>query len=368
MTLPWSPALLELAHTPAGLTAGYIDSLLPAAADMGLDIPPLLAEVGLSLAQLRSPHYRLSLFKAFDLLLRAEQQSGDALLALRLAQQVQPRSFQLLGYACISCATLGEALQRLQRFEALVWDSGHSELHDEGAWLALTWQAPTLPWIPRQVVEMAIGGWLALGRQLCTETTALGGLQVEFRHRLADTPQRYQELLGCPVRGNAPRNALLLPKALLSMPLRQADPLLNQLMDAQAQQQLSQRSSLAEQVRGLLRQSLPHADCDAERLAMQLGLSLRTLRRRLQAEGLSLQLLLDEVRHDLALAHLRHSSRSLLEIACLLGFADQGAFTRAFRRWQCCAPSAWRRRRTANLSSSTANSGYPGQESKPRTP
>ena len=363
MSLPWSPALLELAHTPAGLTASYIDSLLPAATQMGLDIPSLLAEVGLDLAQLRSPLYRLSLFKAFDLLLRAEQQSADALLALRLAQQVQPRSFQLLGYICISCATLGEAIQRLQRFETLVWDIGHIESVDEGETLALTGQAPELAWLPRQVVEMAISGWLALGRQLSSYSDAFSELRVEFRHRLIEDAQHYQDILGCPVRGGAGRNALLLPKTLLSMPLRQADPLLNQLMHSQAQAHLSRRSSLAEQVRGLLLQNLPYADCDAEHLAAQLGLNLRSLRRGLQAEGLSLQQLLDEVRHDLALAHLRHSSRSLMEIACLLGFADQSAFTRAFRRWQACAPSAWRRRRTANLSSASTNRGYPGQES-----
>ena len=148
MTLPWSPALLDLAHSPAGLSASYIDSLLPAAARLGLDIQALLNEVGLDLNQLRDPRYRLPLFKAFDLLLRAEQQTGDALLAPRLAQQVQPRSFQLLGYMCISCATLGEAIQRLHRFEALVWDIGHTELLDEGERLALTWQAPDLAWLP----------------------------------------------------------------------------------------------------------------------------------------------------------------------------------------------------------------------------
>lgn len=349
MTLPWSPALLDLAHSPAGLSASYIDSLLPAAARLGLDTQALLNEVGLDLGQLRDPRYRLPLFKAFDLLLRAEQQTGDALLALRLAQQVQPRSFQLLGYACLSCATLGEAIQRLHRFEALVWDIGHTELLDEGERLALTWQAPELAWLPRQVVEMAISGWLALGRQLSQEAGASTGLQVQFRHRLATDSQHYSALLGCPVTGEAGRNALLLPKALLNMPLHQADPLLNQLMDSQAQAHLATRSGLAEQVRSLLLQHLPYADCNAAQLAEQLGLSLRNLRRRLQGEGVSLQLLLDEVRHDLALAHLRHSQHSLLEIACLLGFADQSAFTRAFRRWQSCAPSAWRRRRVDNL-------------------
>ena len=67
------------------------------------------------------------------------------------------------------------------------------------------------------------------------------------------------------------------------------------------------------------------------------------LRRRLSEAGLSLADLLDEVRQDLALLYLRHTDCSLLEIACLLGFAEQSSFSRAFRRWTGRPPAEYRR-------------------------
>jgi AraC-like DNA-binding protein len=80
-----------------------------------------------------------------------------------------------------------------------------------------------------------------------------------------------------------------------------------------------------------------------EDLAQSLGLSRRTLVRRLESEGNQYQDLLDEARNELACWYLRQSSRSLSEIAERIGFSDQGNFSRGFRRWQGLTPSEYRR-------------------------
>ena len=72
-----------------------------------------MGEAGIDAAQLARPGYRLPLFKAFRLLLAAEQHCADPLMTLRLAAAVRPRSFQVLGYAAMSCSTLSEAIARL---------------------------------------------------------------------------------------------------------------------------------------------------------------------------------------------------------------------------------------------------------------
>jgi AraC-like DNA-binding protein len=81
-----------------------------------------------------------------------------------------------------------------------------------------------------------------------------------------------------------------------------------------------------------------------ERVAARLGMPPRTLQRRLTVEGTSYNGLLDELRHELALRYLRQRELALAEVAFLLGFAEQSAFQRAFRRWTATSPAEWRRR------------------------
>ena len=78
------------------------------------------------------------------------------------------------------------------------------------------------------------------------------------------------------------------------------------------------------------------------RLAESLGLSTRTLQRKLAALGLSYRGLLEKTRYELALRYLDDPRKSVTEITFLLGFSEQSAFTRAFKRWNGKAPSDYR--------------------------
>jgi AraC-like DNA-binding protein len=103
------------------------------------------------------------------------------------------------------------------------------------------------------------------------------------------------------------------------------------------------RGDLAEKVRSALAQDLRGAPT-LEGLAARLELPPRSLQRLLSAEGTSYSGLLDELRHELALGYLRRRDLALAEVSFLLGFAEQSAFQRAFRRWTGTSPAEWRRR------------------------
>lgn len=221
-------------------------------------------------------------------------------------------------------------------------------MEEEGEQVALTWRPRLLPWVPRQAVEMALAGWLAFGRWLSDGRAQ--PLQVEFRHRLDTAADVYAEVLGCPVQGGCTRNAVIFHRALLQTPLREADPHLRSLMDAQGEACLAAYrldANLANEVRAALCTGLAQGQIGLDDVAGHLGLTARILRRHLGEAGLALPGLLDEVRKDLAQLYLQHTDFALLEIAYLLGFAEQSSFSRAFRRWTGLPPTAFRRGKAA---------------------
>jgi AraC-like DNA-binding protein len=108
---------------------------------------------------------------------------------------------------------------------------------------------------------------------------------------------------------------------------------------------LPRRDDLSAQVRAALAADL-RGGPTLEGVAARLGVPPRSLQRRLAAEGTSYNGLLDQVRHELALRYLRQRELALVEVAFLLGFAEQSVFQRAFRRWTGTSPAEWRRRET----------------------
>jgi AraC-like DNA-binding protein len=155
----------------------------------------------------------------------------------------------------------------------------------------------------------------------------------------------YREVFACPVEFEQAFSGVLLDNAVLDAPLPQADAQLAQMHHQYAQarlQALSSAEPLAPQLRAWIVRRLPLGLPTRVQAAQALGLSERTLARRMQAQGLSFSALLDEARRDAALHAVAHTDRALGDIGQSLGFAEPSTFWRAFRRWTGGTPQAWR--------------------------
>jgi AraC-like DNA-binding protein len=136
------------------------------------------------------------------------------------------------------------------------------------------------------------------------------------------------------------------PLALLAHPLRQPDAALRELLEAQARELLARlppRDALEAALREAIATLLPEGRATLEACGRALQVSPRTLQRRLGAAGTSFQQVLDRTRRQLVEPYLADPRLKLAEIAGLLGYADQVAFTRAFQRWAGTTPGRWRR-------------------------
>jgi AraC-like DNA-binding protein len=156
-------------------------------------------------------------------------------------------------------------------------------------------------------------------------------------------PSRHAALLGAEVAFGCALTALRVPAECWAAKLPSADPMLLETLRALADRlDLGASSSdLEHAVRARLRSLLPEGRADAATVARSLGLSERTLHRRLRAEGRSFGAVVDLFREAEAERLLGAPSAALSDVAARLGFSDQSAFTRAFRRWKGAPPSAW---------------------------
>lgn len=168
--------------------------------------------------------------------------------------------------------------------------------------------------------------------------------------RPAPVQDRLAHYFDCPVRYGAPRDRLVLHAHDLDRPFPSGHaellgmltpPLLAAVSDVDA------RASFGDRVAALMKKTMASGRPEAARIARDLGMSVRTLQRRIAAEGTSYRALLATARHELARELLSDAQLSIDDIACLLGYHEIGSFYRAFKRRHGMTPSRWRIDHTA---------------------
>lgn len=304
--------------------------------DYGLDPAPLFARAGLALARTRESGARMSqpgTRQLWDLCVAA---TGDAGMGLKVGRRLRPEGLHALGYAWMSSGTLADALGRFARYVTLLVHlpvDARVATDTAGTTLSLRFPDPAHQPHPAGV-EATVAGLVELaGRAAGRPVTPRG---VTFSHAACGSAGDYRAMLGCPVTFAAPAISLLLDQADASRPLPTDNPEIAAAVDLVAARYIATLDTrpVATRVRDLLRGLLPAGESGQDLVAARLNRSPSTLRRQLQAEGLSYRTVLDETRRPLAEAYLQDERFSRAEIAYLVGFSDQSNLARAVRRWK----------------------------------
>ena len=264
-------------------------------------------------------------------------------LGLRVAAGVSPRHFGVVGYAALSSGTLADAMRRLERYHVSVYDVNPAQVRMLPGSVVIEWGVARGR--PGALVdETAIACLVQLARDMTGRMVPVR--DVQFVNAAPADVRPYEDFFGGRVSFGAPCTRLEFDLPWLTLPLRESDPALCALLDAQAEALLEQVAAVPaalDAYRRLLVPLIRDGDASLASLARALHTSSRTLQRRLAEQGVGFQALLDDTRRHLAEAHLRDSRLDLAEIALLLGYSEQSAFTRAFRSWTGQAPAQWRR-------------------------
>jgi AraC-like DNA-binding protein len=279
-----------------------------------------------------------------QLLLRAAERLNDPLLGLHLGQSIQTTHLGALGYVLQACENLGAALLRIQRYHRLLHDINPIQHHIEGDAMVLQWGVARGK--PGALFdETGISAIVQFARALCGQRLPV--LAVDFVNPPPLQAQPFIDHFGCPVRWGQNATRLVIPLESLQMPLPQPDPVLLGLMEAQVDVALSHlpdAGDLLDLTRRVVRQMAPLGMPELEQVAAELRLPPRVFYRRLAERGQQFRQLREQALRELAEAHLADPRLSLADVSELLGYTEQSAFSRAFKRWSGVSPLAWRRR------------------------
>lgn len=318
---------------PPVLWAALRSGSTPEAVLRRLGLPPeLLAD-----ASARLPHAELC--RVWEELADG---CADPAFGILAAQLVGAAPFDLIDYALFHSATVRELVLRFARWQRLFHDANEAEFREEGDALVMVQRLRGDPPTSRHLTEFVLLVWLLRLRRVTGAAIRCRALRL--RHSGGAAAADYERLFGAPPVFGAGENTLTLDRAVLDLPLVEADPALRSMLTQQVEQRLAGEDTLLGRARHELRRLLPQERSGIDDLALALGLSERTLQRRLAEEGTSFRDLLDEVRRDLALAALRQPGATVTDVAFCIGFSDLTAFSRAFRRWTGENPANWRRR------------------------
>jgi len=345
----------DLARQGPTMGGGFAARLLAFAAAEGLDAAALAGAHGLSGASSGDPEVRVALVAVYGLV-EAIAARCEAAAGLRFTRGLAAEDFDALGFLMVTSPTLGVAIDRFVAHQRLYNEGERYEVvaAPGGALLRFT------PWGPPRaahawMADVAFGDVFGGGQALLGRPLALGPVRLR-RARPAD-PGPWFAALG-EVEFGALVDEVMLPAETLALALPDANRAMHEIFARVAGEQLARLPadlSLGSRVRALIGvrltsrpfgPGLPSGAPDLRDLADALGLTPRTLQRRLKDEGETVQGLVLDVRRALA-AELLATAMPLAEVSQRLGYAEPSVFFRAFRRWTGDTPEAYRRRLAA---------------------
>ena len=310
----------------------------------GVDYDDVLAEVGLYDHDVDDPELRLPFQAVARVMELAAERAGDPCLGIAFAEVYPRGGAGVLGYLVVHATTVREALQVVQSFASLLLHPITVELSEEVDSLALSWRFPEHLTAPHtQLASFMMTTLVSRLRQMS------GGdwypQSVEIEHRGPPCTAAVNRILGPRTVFNSRRYRVTFDSRTLARRLDEADPRLFSILRSAGEAKLSELTSRPDIVMRTTRaiaESLNSEPPLLEHIARRLRISPRALQNRLGQKSTTFERVLSETRRALAVRYLRDTDLSLTEIAFLLGFSEQSAFTRAARGWFGCPPRAMR--------------------------
>jgi AraC-like DNA-binding protein len=312
----------------------------------GHDAGPVLEGAGIDPSQLEDPYARVDRGCYERLNLLALGTSDDDAFGLHMGEHGSLAAFSMAGHMVAQCRTIREALDVIMRYYRLVADTAPPALVEEGEHARFRYEfiRSREPRVDRIRAEFGLTQFLCGARQFFGPNVA--PLETWFEHDEPGYGAEYQRIFGGTARFGRPHTGFVLARATLDVQQLYHDRELLRVLKEEADrwlERLGTAPGVAGQIRRLLVAGFPAVRPEMKAVARKLGMSERSLRRRLQSEGVSFQEISGGAMGEIARALLRDPAKTIQETAYLLDFSDPSAFHRAFKRWTGETPAEYRK-------------------------
>jgi AraC-like DNA-binding protein len=325
--------LKRLSAVPS--TAGAMTRLACAKlTEAGIELTPLLERAGLTREQIDDDKARIPVRSQIRLVDLAADAMQDECFGFHLSCDFDLRRMGLLYYVMASSETLGDSLHRVVRYSTMANEGISLRLRDE-AGVAMTF---TYVGVDRHSDRHQIEFWITSLVRICQQLTGrhLIPTHVKMIHDGENNSPELNAFLGRNVMFGAEADEVAFAGSVKDLPVVSGDPYLHELLIQYCEEALSHRHTSQSKLRSHLEneivQLLALGKAQMGEIARQLGMSQRTLARRLSSEGLTFAGILADLRIDLANRHLADEDLAISQIAWLLGYQEVSAFTHAFKR------------------------------------
>jgi len=332
-----------MSKAPPSIAATSTLAMVRTAAARGIQTPDLLEQAGLSLELLEDPDARIPGPTVLALWNALRERTADPALQLFAPVSLPFGAYRVIDYLVAASATVGDGVGRFARFFGLVADNVSLTIEQDRDEHRLCLAAAEGGPIPPLYVDYVFAA--LVGRVRMRIRPELRVHRVDLRRPQPPSTDPYTEVFRAPVRFGAGADRLCFDDEEWVAPIEGADEALARLLEEHARilaQHIPQAPpGFRAEVERAITAALPDSG-SAGKVARALHVSVRTLQRKLEAEGTTFREVYETVVAQLAMTYLSDPKVSIAEVAFLLGFSDPSSFNRAFRRWTGETPGRWR--------------------------
>ena len=314
----------------------YLDSLQ-------VDINAFLRSLGIEPETVRSPDAYLPIETYLRIQDAAAEYVHDPYFGLHMGEFAQPGSWSILGYLMMNCKTLGEAFEKTGRYQRIIGNLITVRAEPGPGKVRLVYFTPPhAPQMSRHCFEATFSSSVHLARTL--SGLPINPLEVTFIYPEPESRAEYERIFHCPVRFGQQDNSMTLDPGLGSLPVRMANPALLAHFEQYARDfiaQMERGDSTTHAVTRIILAQLDDPSLSIKKVAREMAVSVRTLQKRLEAEGVVFSDLLRDIRRRLAEQYLRENY-SVEQITYLLGFSEPSVFRKSFKKWLGVTPGEYR--------------------------
>jgi AraC-like DNA-binding protein len=312
--------------------------------ELGVDSESLLRRAGLAPSLFEGERVLVTTEQLFGIYEALAQVSRDPGIGLKVATEERVERYDPIAIAALYARTFADALERMKRYKLLTCPEAihvsvqGSECRVRFEWLLANQREPTL------LIDTCFAWVAAIAAR--GSDSSIKPLRVEFQRPEAERAL-YEAHFSSPVVFDAPQNVLVFAASDLTSPFVTHNAEVLSMVAPQLEAELAEhlsRRTFRERAKLALKRLLAGQRPELRVVARELGVSARTLQRRLTDEAVTFQQLVAEARRELAHHYLRETQLELNETAYLLGYEDANSFFRAFQQWEGTTPGEWRAR------------------------